>query len=79
MSEKYIKNKDTYYLENKLEGKVLLRTFDPLSTSVTQHNGLNLELRIISSIKQSLMSEVLSESTVKESHYLTVEIQNNSV
>lgn len=52
MSEKDIKSKDTYSLKNKLEGNVLLCTFDSLSTSVTLHNGLNLELMIISSIMQ---------------------------
>lgn len=58
MPEKYIKNKDTHYLKNKIERSVLLYTFDPLSTSATLHNGLNLELIIIFSIMQSLVSEL---------------------
>lgn len=58
MPEKYIKNKDTDYLKNKIERSVLLCTSDPISTSATLQNGLNLELIIISSIMQSLVSEL---------------------
>lgn len=58
MPAKEIKNKDTDYLQHKLQRNVLLRTFDPLTASVTLHNGLNLEPIIISSIMQSPMSEL---------------------
>lgn len=36
-------SKDTNYLQEKIQRNVLLCTFDLLTTSVTLHNGLNLE------------------------------------